>query len=127
MISEFEVYLRGIGFKSLRDEKERFFLFRKSQKNRFPKKDEIVDQLICLSLIYGDSHKMGVDQQITKARLKLPPPYSKQHDHPCDMPEKVLKQKLIVKAKNLEQMEMKCSNWGCDKEYMSDRNDKKVC
>lgn len=22
---------------------------------------------------------------------------------------------------------MKCQNWGCDKEYMADRNDKKDC
>jgi len=36
MIDEFEVYLRGIGFKSQRDNKERFFLFRKSAKGRFP-------------------------------------------------------------------------------------------
>ena len=61
MLNDFEVYLRGLGFKSHRDDRERFFLFRKSAKNRFPKKDEIVDQLICLSMIYGDSNKMGVD------------------------------------------------------------------
>lgn len=30
MLGEFEVYLRGIGFKSQRDKEERYFLFRKS-------------------------------------------------------------------------------------------------
>jgi hypothetical protein len=43
------------------------------------------------------------------------------------MPEKILKQTLIAKQKNLESMEMKCSNWGCDQDYLSDRNDKKNC
>jgi hypothetical protein len=43
MLDEFEVFLRGIGFKSQRDARERFILFRKSQRGRFPKKDEIID------------------------------------------------------------------------------------
>lgn len=54
-IDEFEVYLRGIGFKSERDNLGRFFLFAKSQRGRMPEKQDILDQLICLSLIYGDS------------------------------------------------------------------------
>lgn len=43
MLNEFEVYLRGIGFKSQRDQKDRYFLFRKSSKGRFPERDEIID------------------------------------------------------------------------------------
>jgi hypothetical protein len=30
ILDEFEVYIRGIGFKSQRDQMERFFLYRKS-------------------------------------------------------------------------------------------------
>jgi hypothetical protein len=37
-IDEFEVYLRGIGFKSERDNLGRFFLFSKSQRGRLPEK-----------------------------------------------------------------------------------------
>lgn len=42
-IGEFEVYLRGLGFKSKRDSLDRFFVFRKSQQGRFPDKSEILD------------------------------------------------------------------------------------
>jgi hypothetical protein len=42
-LGEFEVYVRGLGFKSQRDHLDRFFLFRKSQKGRFPEKSEIID------------------------------------------------------------------------------------
>lgn len=35
-LGEFEVYIRGIGFKSQRDNTDRFFLYRKSQRGRFP-------------------------------------------------------------------------------------------
>ena len=36
MMGEFEVYLRGVGFKSQRDSLDRYFIFKKSQRNRFP-------------------------------------------------------------------------------------------
>jgi len=42
-IGEFEVYLRGLGFKSKRDNLDRYFIYRKSQSGRFPDKNEILD------------------------------------------------------------------------------------
>lgn len=37
-LGEFEVYVRCLGFKHQRDHFDRFFLFRKSLRNRFPEK-----------------------------------------------------------------------------------------
>jgi hypothetical protein len=36
MLGDFEVYIRGLGFKELRDEYDRIFLFKKSRRGRFP-------------------------------------------------------------------------------------------
>lgn len=42
-LEEFEVYIRGLGFKKQRDSLDRYFLYRKSQRGRFPEKNEILD------------------------------------------------------------------------------------
>ncbi len=74
--------MRGLGFKSQRDALQRFFLFRKGCRGRYPLKHEILDQLICLSLVYGDTTKMAHDQTITLSNIILPEVYYKKHDHP---------------------------------------------
>lgn len=62
MLGEFEIYVRSLGFKGHRDHHDRNFLFKKSLRGgRFPEKEEIIDQLICLSIMYGDSKKMAID------------------------------------------------------------------
>lgn len=43
LLGEFEVYVRGLGFKSQRDQMDRYFIFRKSQKGRFPSKEDVLD------------------------------------------------------------------------------------
>lgn len=43
ILDEFEVYIRGLGFKSQRDPLDRYFLYRKSQKARFPENFEVLD------------------------------------------------------------------------------------
>jgi hypothetical protein len=43
MLGEFEIYLRSLGFKRNRDHFDRFFIFKKSIKARFPEKDELID------------------------------------------------------------------------------------
>jgi len=91
-IDEFEVYIRGAGFYNKRDSLDRFMLYRKSQHNRFPEKHEIIDQLICLALIYGDSTKLELAQQVAMQKLRLPPPCKNNHGHPCDMPDIIQKQ-----------------------------------
>ena len=40
---------------------DRYFLFKKSQRGQFPEKEDITDHLICLSMLYGDSKKLGID------------------------------------------------------------------
>jgi hypothetical protein len=40
---------------------DRYFLFKKSLRGRFPEKEDITDHLICLSMIYGDSKKLAID------------------------------------------------------------------
>ena len=74
LLGEFEVYVQCLGFKSMRDELDRYSIFRKSQRGRFPEKNDIVDHLICLSIIYGDSKKMAIDQTLKKSQIALPSP-----------------------------------------------------
>lgn len=90
-LGEFEVYLRGAGFKSHRDSFDRFYIFKKSQKGRFPERSEIIDKLICIVLLYGDSNKMADEQEIAKFKLLKYPPSIYSHSHPCEMPEKIKK------------------------------------
>lgn len=64
MLGEFEVYLRSLGYKYQRDHLDRYFIFKKSLRSRFPEKNDIIDHLICLSIVYGDSKKMAIDQKL---------------------------------------------------------------
>jgi len=66
MLGDFEVYIRCLGFKENRDSLDRYMLFKKSVKGRYPEAQDILDHLICLSLIYGDSKKMAIDQNLQK-------------------------------------------------------------
>lgn len=43
------------------------------------------------------------------------------------MPSDIWKQPPMERSAKHPDTEMKCYNWGCDKDYQSDRNDKKVC
>ena len=68
---------------------------------------------------------MGAEQKAQLATLHIPPAQRNSHGHPCDMPEKIVAQpKLEKKNKSVE---MKCSNIGCTKEYLSDKNTDKNC
>ncbi len=126
LLDEFEVYLRGAGFKDRRDNLDRFILFRKSHTNRFPEKNDILDQLICLVLLYGDSTKMEIEQNICRERYNFPK-YKDAHSHPCDMPDKVVKQPSNEKEQISSDVTLLCSNWGCADEYTGDRNNKNAC
>ena len=97
-LGEFEVYLRGLGFKNLRDHYDRFFLYRKSQTGVFPDHTKIVDKLICIILLYGDTNKVALEQQEVQQLYQGPPAFKKQHDHPCDLPENIKKQPAIGKT-----------------------------
>lgn len=66
---------------------------------------------------------MAVDQSISLNTLNLPPPYKKNHGHPCETPDSVIAQPKIERTMKVVEGEFKCMNWGCDKEYMAERND----
>jgi hypothetical protein len=59
--------------------------------------------------------------------LHLPPPYKKSHGHPCETPDNVLAQPKIERQNKVIEGEFRCMNWGCDKDYMAERNDQKNC
>ena len=92
-------------------------MWRKSLTGRFPEKNDIMDKLICLVVLYGDSTKMANDQKLLKTKLMLHPPYSGIHGHPCEMPERIKKQPTHENVQKPMELEMKCTNWGCDMEY----------
>ena len=64
MLGDFEVYIRCLGFKENRDGLDRYMLFKKSSRGRYPLGQDILDHLICLSFMYGDSRKMAIDQKL---------------------------------------------------------------
>ena len=114
----------------------RYFLFKKSLSGRFPEKEDITDHLICLSMIYGDSKKLAIDQKLAKESIiDLPRAAPFSHAHPCDGPDSdhVRKQRDLKAEKEMRgggamvENDMKCTNWGCSSNYQADRNDKKVC
>ena len=57
---------------------------------RFPEKNDILDQLICIVFLYGDSTKMELEQNIASEQNRFPK-YKGAHSHPCDMPDKIIK------------------------------------
>jgi hypothetical protein len=61
MLGEFEIYVRSAGFKHRRDAQDRYFIYRKAHRGRFPQRDDVLDHLICLSIMYGDSRKLAID------------------------------------------------------------------
>ena len=77
--------------------------------------------------MYGDSKKMAIDQKLHKSILNtLAPPLKQSHAHPAEMPDVIMKQKE-KHVPTMAENEMICTNWGCKKEYMADRNEYKVC
>ena len=58
----FDVYLRGVGAIQDRDQEGRYYIFRKAQKGRSPDIQELLDELIILSFVYGDSLELETEQ-----------------------------------------------------------------
>lgn len=126
----FDVYVRGIGPVNKRDSQGRYYLFKKSQANRYPTARELTDTLTLLVLLYGDSEKVGKAQQDFKRSYGylIPKAAIGCHEHPAEMPETVMKQPEIKKnVKMPGDRPMICKNWGCGKEYTEDRNEKYAC
>lgn len=126
----FDVYVRGAGPVSRRDSEGRYFIFKKSAANRFPKAQEITDSLTMLSLLYGGAEKLGKAQDDFKRTYGylIPRAIPEVHEHPTDIPSDILKQPdLTRKVKHSGDRLMKCKNWGCGKEYQEDKNEKYSC
>ena len=91
----FDVYIRGVGPKL--DDNGRFYLFSKKLAKRFPTKNEILDKLITLSILYGSSCNMESAQaQYIKAYTSyLPKQNPLMHEHPTTLSEEGEKEKAI--------------------------------
>lgn len=86
----FDVYIRGIGFNSELDDTGRCMLFSKYIEKRFPTSQEIVDKVIMLAFMYGDTFKMANEQAvfINENKAVIPKPYKQVTDKcPIDIPE----------------------------------------
>jgi hypothetical protein len=81
----FDIYIRGIG--PLLDEKGRYWIYSKKLTKKFPTKNEILDKLITLSMLYGSSINMQVAQnQYIRAYSNFIPKQNPDfHDHPIGL------------------------------------------
>ena len=106
------------------------FLSKKLEK-KFPSITDILDKLICVSMMFGSS------QDIEKAQsedIKEDFPKSKYfHEHPFELPAKVekIKQKVLNKPQeekiDQERTLFYCLNNGCNKEFVEKNNKGKSC
>lgn len=78
----FDIYIRGVG--PILDDKGRYWIFSKKLEKKFPTKNEVMDKLITLSMLYGSSVNMEAaqNQYIRAYSNYLPKQNPKMHDHP---------------------------------------------
>lgn len=129
-LSNFDVYLRGTGLPG--DEKGRYFIYRKKDNNlKFPSNEDVIDQLVALTIIFGGSKNIEKTQTgIIKETVRLP--ITK--DYPANLDEDVAKEKeQATKAKpqsdfDPDRTKLCCLNWGCGALYTESENKgKKQC
>lgn len=98
----FDIYIRGVG--PHLDEKGRYFIYTKKFTRKFPSKNEIVDKLVTLSMLYGSSCNMESAQaQYIKAYSSyLPKQSPSMHEHPATLSEEAEKEKAILNAPEKE-------------------------
>ena len=94
------MYLRGVGTNL--DPKGRLFLYRKIEKGKFPSKDDILDKLIALSMLYGSSKNLEIAQKqfLKNTEGQFPMNNKIVHVHPMDVPEMAQKIKEDKEKKN---------------------------
>jgi len=94
----FDIYIRGVG--PHLDENGRYYLYSKRVTRKFPLKDEIVDKLVTLSMLYGSSCSMEAAQsQYIRAYTEMLPKQSDMmHDHPTSLTDEAEKEKAILNA-----------------------------
>ena len=128
----FDVYLRNTGLPS--NEKEKYYIYRKNIKKKFPSKDEILDKIISIVIMYGSSLNMGkaqidpyIPESLITNRINIT------HDFPAEMNENAEKiRKIVFKKKtnskiDPERTKFFCTNNGCNKEFVQKDNNKKAC
>ena len=129
-LGNFDVYLRYTGLPA--DYKGRFKIYSKRETKKFPSASDIVDKLVCLSIMFGSSKDIEKAQsedikEDSYAKSKL------MHEHPAVMSEKVekIKQSLLNKKEpekiDQERTVFYCLNNGCNKEYVEKNNKSKSC
>jgi len=106
----FDIYIRGVG--PHLDDRGRYFLYSKKQTRKFPTKNEIVDKLVTLSMLYGSSCNMEAAQaQYIKAYSEYLPKQSPlMHEHPATLGEEAEKEKAILNAPEKETVNAFCLN-----------------
>lgn len=92
----FDVYIRGIG--PHLDDKGRYYLFSKRVSRKFPTKNDVIDKLVTLSLLYGSSTNIEAAQlQYIKAYESFLPKQNKDsHEHPINLSEEGEKAKASL-------------------------------
>ena len=128
-LSNFDVYLRHTGLPC--DYKGRYVVYCKRDTKQFPSVTDIVDKLICLSIMYGSS--MNVEKAQFED-LKADMIKSKIcHEHPATLSEKAekIKQKILSKKPETkidpERTPFFCLNNGCNKEFVQNKNKSNSC
>ena len=123
-LSNFDVYLRHTGLPC--DYKGRYVIYCKRDTLKFPTATDVLDKLVCLSIMYGSSMNVekaqSEDLKSDMAKSKIC------HEYPYPLPEKVEKIKQRVLAKVPEQKidpertKFFCENHGCNKEFVENQN-----
>ena len=127
--SNFDVYLRNTGIPS--DIKGRYIIYSKYETKQFPSVNDVIDKLICLSIMYGSSMNVekaqldDVQEEVIKSKYY--------HEFPAslsDTAEKI-KQKVLNKPPehkiDPERTKFYCLNNGCNKEFVQNHNKANSC
>ena len=128
-LSNFDVYLRHTGLPC--DDKGRYVVYCKHDTKKFPSETDILDKLICLSIMYGSSMNVEKAQledlkaDMTKSKIC--------HEHPITLSDKAekIKQRVLTKRPELkidpERTKFYCINNGCNKEFVQNHNGTRSC
>ena len=128
-LGNFDVYLRYTGLPS--NYKNRYMIYSKRETKKFPSNTDILDKLICLSIMFGSSKDVEKAQsEDIKEDLYKSKYY---HEHPAQLSaegEKI-KQNLLNKKPeekiDQERTVFYCTNNGCNKEYVEKNNKSRSC
>ena len=129
-LGNFDVYLRYTGLPS--DYKGRYMIYSKKETKKFPTVTDIMDKLVCLSIMFGSSKDVekAQDEDIKEDTVPKSKYY---HEYPATLSEKgeKIKQSLLNKKEpekiDQERTVFYCLNNGCNKEYVEKNNKSKSC